>query len=190
MGDDARMAIIEIDSVGSPPAIEFPSLLLINPKFSANVAKVYRLAACFGITQVWHTGDRIGPDMGRGRRTRLPPEERMRGFGKVDLIRFDAALEGFAEAGARIVGVELTQATQSLLDLEHALPAEEPGMVYVFGPEDDRLRPEQSDRCHTVVQIPAFHCLNLATAVSAVLWDRTYKLWRDHGVAPPELVGG
>ena len=179
------MAIIEIDSGGSPPAVECPGVLLCNPKFSANVTKIYRLAACFGFSQVWHTGDRIGPDMGRGRRTRLPPEERMRGHGKVDLIRCEAALDVLAASGARLVGVEFAHSTQSLLDLEHDASS---GTVYVFGPEDDRLRPEQLGRCQTVVQIPSFHCLNLATAVATVMWDRTYKLWRDHGVEPPSPV--
>jgi len=179
------MVIIEVDKGGTPPAVESPGVLLCNPKFSANVTKIYRLAACFGFSQVWHTGDRIGPDMGRGRRTRLPPEERMRGHGKVDLIRYDAALELIADSGARVVGVEFSGSTQSLLDLEHEAPADQPGTVYVFGPEDGRLCSEQLGRCQTVVQIPAYHCLNLATAVATIMWDRTYKLWRDHGVAPP-----
>ena len=183
------MAIIEVDSSGVPPTVACPGVLLCNPKFSANVAKIYRLAACFGFPQVWHTGDRIGPDMGRGRRTRLPPEERMRGHGKVDLIRYDGALDLVADSDARTVGVEFTSSTQSLLDFEHGAPAASPGTVYVFGPEDGRLSPEQLGRCLTVVQIPAFHCLNLATAVAAVMWDRTYKLWRDHGVAPPIPAG-
>jgi tRNA C32,U32 (ribose-2'-O)-methylase TrmJ len=63
-------------------------------------------------------------------------------------------------------------------------------VVYVFALEDGRLESAQTKHCDAVVDIPAFHCLNVATAVSAVLWDRTYKLWRDHGVAPPEFVEG
>jgi len=184
------MAILEIESGDTLPALAYPSILLVNPKFSANVAKIYRLGACFGISQVWHTGNRIGPDMGRGRRTRLPPEERMRGFGKVDLLHYEDALGAFVEAGARVIGVEFTGATQSLLSFDHALPGQGPGVVYVFGPEDGRLESAQTKHCDAVVDIPAFHCLNVATAVSAVLWDRTYKLWRDHGVAPPEFVEG
>ena len=31
--------------------------------------------------------------------------------------------------------------------------------------------------CHRFVVIPTRHCLNLATAVATVLWDREYKRW-------------
>ncbi len=182
----AAMAIIEIDAGMPAPAIQFPSILLINPKFSANVTTIYRLGACFGVPQIWHTGRRIGPEMGRGRRTRLPPEERMRGYEKVDLIGCEDALSRFVAADARIVGVELAAGSQSLIDFEHLPDGEaETGVVYVFGPEDGRLTPAQLECCCVVVQIPSFHCLNLASAVAAVLWDRTSELSRVHGIAAP-----
>ena len=182
------MAIITVD--GTPPPAQCPGIILLDPKFSDNVASIYRLAACFGVPQVWHSGARIGPEMGRRRRTRLPPEERMRGFGRVDLIRCDDPLKPYLAADALLVGVEISESSRPLHDLEHHAPLHDGRVAYVFGPEDGRIDRESLGRCHVSVQIPAFHCLNLAAAVSVVLWDRNYKLWRDHGVQPPFPASG
>ena len=178
------MAILSVGPTDAPPHIEFPAALLVNPKTSANVINVHRLAACFGVPQVWCTGSRVGQGLGHGRKTRLPPEERMRGFGRVDLIWCERALELFLAAGARTVAIELLPTASPLLEFTHESP-DTPGTVYVFGPEDGSLEDETTSRCNAVVQIPSFHCLNLANAVSTVLWDRTYKGWRDHGAPAP-----
>ena len=188
----AHMAILTIDAATEPPAPALPAVLLVNPKFSANVAKIYRLAACFGVAQIWQTGNRIGPEFGRRRRTRLPPEERLRGHGKVDLLKWSRGTDAelFAHlrvSGAKLVGVEMDARSESLVGFEHQ-PSDAGGIVYVFGPEDDRLGDAELDACDVVVQIPAFHCLNLAMAVTAMLWDRTSQLAREHAVPPPRLV--
>lgn len=47
--------------------------------------------------------------------------------------------------------------------------------LYVFGPEDGHLPPGLRQVCHSFVQIPSFHCLNLAAAVYTVLYDRMVK---------------
>ncbi len=180
------MAILQIDDDAPLPELGFPSIVLFNPKFSANVVNVHRLAACWGAPQVWCTGSRVAQDMGQRRRTRLPPEERMRGFGRVDLIWCKRAVDVFATAGARVIGVELKEGARTLLEFDHSAASHDGRVAYVFGPEDGGLAESITTVCDDVVQIPAFHSLNLATAVSTVMWDRTYKLWRDHGVPPPE----
>jgi tRNA C32,U32 (ribose-2'-O)-methylase TrmJ len=180
------MAIIHIEDGEPLPELGFPGIILVNPKFSANVVNVHRLAACFGAPQVWCTGNRVAQDMGHRRKTRLPPEERMRGFGRVDLVWCDRAVEVFASAGARVVGVEIADGAKSLLKFDHRAADHGDRVVYVFGPEDGKLQEPTAALCDVIVEIPAFHSLNLATAVSTVMWDRTYKLWRDQGVPPPE----
>jgi tRNA C32,U32 (ribose-2'-O)-methylase TrmJ len=180
------MVILHIDDDAALPDLGFPSIVLVNPKFSANVVNVHRLAACFGAPQVWCTGNRVAQDMGQRRRTRLPPEERMRGFGRVDLIWCERAVDVFCAAEARVVGVEIVEAARSLLEFDHDSGEHDGRTAYVFGPEDGGLAPPIAARCDVIVEIPAFHSLNLATAVATVMWDRTYKLWRDHGVPPPD----
>ena len=39
-----------------------PAIALINPKYARNVGGAVRAASCFGISQVWFTGDRVSID--------------------------------------------------------------------------------------------------------------------------------
>lgn len=43
-----------------------PAVALVNPKFPHNVGAAVRAASCFGVSQVWYTGDRVsmGPEKG------------------------------------------------------------------------------------------------------------------------------
>ena len=43
----------------SPPTGEVPAVALIDPKYPHNVGMVVRLASCYGLRQVWFTGDRV-----------------------------------------------------------------------------------------------------------------------------------
>ena len=45
-----------------------PSIILTRPKFAHNVGSALRAASCYGIKQVWFTGDRIGIDPDKGER--------------------------------------------------------------------------------------------------------------------------
>jgi hypothetical protein len=54
-----------------------PAVGLVDPKFPHNVGAAVRAASCYGIGQVWFSGDRVRLDASRG--YRLPREERMRG---------------------------------------------------------------------------------------------------------------
>ncbi len=145
---------------------EVPAIVLINPKFAHNVGAALRAAACFGIPQVWYTGDRVSLDPTKGER--LPREERMKGYKNVVLQQFDYPFDQFTDA--QPVAVEVCENVESLPDFEHP---ENP--VYVFGPEDGGLQRVTLQHCHRFVMIPTKHCLNLATAVTAVLYDRMVK---------------
>jgi tRNA(Leu) C34 or U34 (ribose-2'-O)-methylase TrmL len=68
------------------------------------------------------------------------------------------------------VAVEVREGAEPLHSFVHPEDA-----VYVFGPEDGSISPAILVRCHRVIVIPVRHCLNLATAVATVLWDRHVK---------------
>ena len=68
-----------------------PAIALVNPKFPRNVGTVVRAASCFGIKQVWFTGNRVSMTAEKGKR--LPREERMKGYKDVDLRHFDKFFE-------------------------------------------------------------------------------------------------
>jgi tRNA(Leu) C34 or U34 (ribose-2'-O)-methylase TrmL len=143
-----------------------PSIALINPKYPRNVGQAIRAASCFGIRQVWFTGERVSLDVSKGQR--LPREERMKGYSDVELVQFDYVFDQFA--GATPVAVEITPNAENLTEFEHP---ENP--LYVFGPEDGSIPKIAMAHCHRFVTIPTKHCVNLAAAVYLMLYDRQLK---------------
>lgn len=154
-----------------------PSIALINPKSASNVGMAVRLASCYGIKQVWWTGNRVNLDISG--KKRLPREERMKGYRDVSMIQHDMFLDQFADAVP--VAVEVRDNSESLLQFEHPENA-----LYIFGPEDGSIPKPYLVKCHRFVVIPTAHCLNLATAVATVLWDRRYKMFLNGQLNPDE----
>jgi tRNA(Leu) C34 or U34 (ribose-2'-O)-methylase TrmL len=144
-----------------------PAVVLVDPKFPHNVGAAVRAASCYGVGQVWFTGDRV--QLIGERRYRLPREERMRGYQEVELRHSDAPFEAF-DRGTVPVAVELRKGAESLITFDHPEHA-----VYVFGPEDGSLDRATLGQCHRFVVIPTRHCTNLAAAVYTVLYDRHAK---------------
>src|SRR5690606_8823825 len=93
----------------APPIGQTPSILLVNPKYAENVGKVVRLASCFGMPQVWWTGDRVALDVAG--RQRLPREERMKGYRDVQQIQFDYPFDQFPAATP--VAVEVRETSEN-----------------------------------------------------------------------------
>jgi len=145
-----------------------PGIVLCDPRFAHNVGMVIRLASCYGLGQIWYTGGRVALDISP--RKRLPREERMKGYADVQVINCDHPFERFADATP--VAVEVREKSEPLHGFEHPENA-----LYVFGPEDGSIDKGLLGHCHRFVVIPTRHCLNLATAVATVLWDRQYKGW-------------
>ena len=145
-----------------------PAVVLIDPKFPHNVGAAVRAASCYGVGQVWFTGDRVQLVGERRARARLPREERMRGYQEVELRHSDTPFDAFDKAVP--VAVELRRGSESLIQFEHPENA-----VYVFGPEDGSLDRATLALCHRFVVIPTRHCTNLSAAVYTVLYDRHAK---------------
>ena len=142
-----------------------PAIILIDPKFAHNVGAVVRAASSFfGLSTVIYTGRRVRLELDQTKR--LPREERMRGYADVTLVNHDYPFDLLVKEAVP-VGVELLPGTTNLAWFEHPENA-----VYVFGPEDGGLSKSARLNCHYFVQIPGYHCLNLAAAVNVVLYDR------------------
>jgi len=161
---------------GVPPAIA-----LVNPKYPQNVGMVVRLASCYGFRQVWFTGNRVSLNPAKG--DRLPREERMKGYRDVDMIHYEYFFDQFPRETVP-VAVEVRADSEPLHSFEH--PAE---ALYVFGPEDGSVPKSLLAHCHRFLVIPTRHCLNLATAVATVLWDREYKRWLRGEIDTPVTPG-
>jgi tRNA(Leu) C34 or U34 (ribose-2'-O)-methylase TrmL len=157
-----------------------PAVGLVDPKFPHNVGAAVRAASCYGIGQVWFSGDRVRLDASR--RYRLPREERMRGYKDVVLRKDDRFLDAFGDAVP--VAVELRRNAEPLIEFEHPDNA-----LYVFGPEDGSLNRAVLARCYRFVVIPTRHCTNLAAAVYTVLYDRHAKRVRADLEVPNVIAG-
>lgn len=70
-----------------------PSIALWNPKYPHNVGAAVRAASCFGAKAVIFSGNRIPVDNTKS--SRLPREERMKGYYDVKIINDDYFLSGF-----------------------------------------------------------------------------------------------
>lgn len=154
---------------------ETPAVGMWNPKYAHNVGMVLRLCSCYGFKQLWWSGNRVSLDIEKGER--LPREERMKGYRDVEMIRHDRIFDMFPR-NITPVAIEVRENSESLLEFIHP---ENP--LYVFGPEDGGLPSHILSLCHRFVQIPTRHCLNLATAVSTVIYDRQLKLYQNGDTA-------
>jgi hypothetical protein len=151
------------------------AVLLIDPKYPFNVGGALRACAAFGAESPEWTGDRVHTEGV----PRLPREERLRGYKDVRMGRLDG---GDVEAIGLHTGppepftpvaVEFRRNSEPLPLFEHPERA-----LYVFGPEDGTLPGAVLARCHRFVIVPTMHCLNLASTVNIVLYDRLAKQGR------------
>lgn len=152
-----------------------PAVVLVNPKYDYNVGGAQRACSCWGVPQLWWTGNRVrfeATATGKGNKKRLPREERMKGYMDVELRQFDYPFDQFEEVTT--VAIELIPGAEQLPSFEHPERA-----VYVFGPEDGSIDSITRKHCHRFVSIPSYHCTNLSLAVGLVLYDRFTKMHRD-----------
>lgn len=141
-------------------------ILLVNPKFIANVAGAVRAVSAFGAAAVLYTGDRAVAGKRRPRELRMY---------NVPLEHVDINTLDFCGS---VVAVEVADNAEPLPSFVHP-----DNTLYVFGPEDSGLARREKLLCHRFVTIPTRHCLNLAAAVNVVLYDRSVKnavLQRDY----------
>jgi len=188
---------IETKMIGknAPTTGLIPSIVLEDPKYARNVSQIVRLASGYDFKQVFFTGNRVdledpsknldgrggnkGGKKGKGK-ARLPREERMKGYQKVDICHHQRPFDCF-KSGVPVIGIELREGAMPLHEFKHPEEA-----IYVFGPEDGSIN-RLARHCHQFVYIPVRHCLNLATAASTILWDRQLQLLQN-GTIPTESM--
>jgi len=187
---------IETKMIGknAPTTGLVPSIILEDPKYARNVSQIVRLASGYDFKQVFFTGNRVDLEdpsknldgrngksgkKGKGK-ARLPREERMKGYQKVDICHHQRPFDCF-KSGIPVIGIELREGAMPLHEFEHPEEA-----IYVFGPEDGSIN-RLARHCHQFVYIPVRHCLNLATAASTILWDRQLQLLQS-GTIPTESM--
>lgn len=156
-----------------------PAVALYNPKYPHNVGQSVRALSCFGGKTLIFSGSRV-PIEADGKKIRLPREERMKGYFDINILNDDYFFNRFSKE-ITPVAVEVRDNAEPLTTFEHP---EYP--LYVFGPEDGSLPRVVLQHCYQFVVIPSKHCLNLASAVNVLLWDRIQKM----GIVEREEING
>lgn len=141
---------------------------LINPKYPHNVGTAIRAASCYSVSHLFYSGNRM--DESLAELSRVPREERLRGYKTVDWTRNDYFIRHCVKNGLTPVAVEFREQAENLFDFIHPEKA-----LYVFGPEDGGIDKSALASCHRFVKIPTLHCLNLAVAITTIFYDRAYK---------------
>jgi tRNA(Leu) C34 or U34 (ribose-2'-O)-methylase TrmL len=145
--------------------MKLPAVVMVNPKYTHNLAAAIRGCSCFGVETLIYTGNR----MVINDKERLPREERMKGYQAVKWERNDFPL--LVNSAAVPVCVEVREESEPLTTFKHPVNA-----IYVFGPEDGGVPKSFRIHCYRFVHIPAHHCLNLAAAINVVLAHRMMQL--------------
>lgn len=141
----------------------FASVGLVRPKDTANVGAILRASYCFDVSLIAIEGDRTPI------RSHVDTPKAWR---HIPVIRNDN-LSSVIPYDAVPVAVDLVDDAEDLRDFVHPDRA-----FYVFGPEDGTLGHKHLQFCHKRVMLPTKTCLNLASCVGIVLYDRMLKQQR------------
>ena len=140
---------------------------LHQAKDPANLSNVKRSISCYGGGAIQVTGKRMGNALSSVDRLPRPLRDRRYCNVKMDLGIDEFVIpDGFTPIAVEVSG------SQNLAYYTHPKNA-----LYIFGPEDGSLPPQVLAKCHDHIVIPTLHCLNLAVAVSTILYDRMAKTW-------------
>ena len=138
----------------------FAAVGLVRPKDHHNVGAILRAAFCYDASMIAIEGDRtpIRSFVDTPKAWRKIPTLRHEDLSQI--IPYDAVP----------IAVDLVDGAEDLVDFEHPERA-----FYIFGPEDGTLGAKHLSFCHRRVMLPTRTCLNLASCVSTVLYDRLSK---------------
>ena len=137
----------------------YSAIGLINTKTEANIGGALRACSCYGASFIATSGARYK----RMSTDTLATWKHIPLFTVKDLrevIPFSCVP----------VAIEITQDAESLVNFVHPERA-----FYIFGPEDGSIPNEVLNWCKYKIQIPTKHCMNLASTVNVVLYDRLLK---------------
>lgn len=144
----------------------YAAVALWHPKAKTNYGTALRSCVVFGVAQIQIVGPRF----------QRQASDTVHSWAKVPTL---VTLELQIPYDCIPVAVEVDQSATVLPDFAHPERA-----LYVFGPEDGSLPAAVVARCPRKVVIPGAYCLNLAAAVSVVLYDRVAKQHARNLVVP------
>lgn len=133
-----------------------------NTKSEINIGTLWRSAAIMGASFIFTIG----------RRYKQQAADTMKTWRHIPLLHY-ATFEEFYRMmpyDCRLVGVELDNRSVPLQGFTHPQRC-----VYLLGAEDHGLTKEALNKCHSIIQLPGTHCMNVSVAGSIAMYDRIQK---------------
>lgn len=137
----------------------FAAIGLYNPKNDLNVGGAMRAASCYSASMVAITGQRY----------KKASTDTTSAWRHIPTIQAENLLDAIP-LGAIPVAIEFIPSARSLVVYTHPENA-----FYIFGPEDGSIPKAVLEKCRDVVYVPTEQCMNLASTVNVVLYDRLVK---------------
>jgi tRNA(Leu) C34 or U34 (ribose-2'-O)-methylase TrmL len=135
---------------------------MYKPKRNVNLGTLWRHAHAFGAAYIFTIGARYTPQASdTSKAWRHVPY-----FPYSDWHAFLAS----RPFDCPLIGIEYLEDARVLPMYTHPERA-----IYILGPEDGTLGETVLSCCQSVVRIPSYHCLNVAGAGTAVMYDRCSK---------------
>lgn len=138
----------------------FTVVALDRPKTPHNVGGILRSAGNFDVSMVVFGSPRCRVQT---------PADTMKAYRHRPVLRVDDVFETIP-FDCVPVAVDLLPGAVPLHEYAHPERA-----FYVFGAEDATLGERITSRCRDAIYVPTQRCMNLAVAVSVVLYDRAVK---------------
>jgi tRNA(Leu) C34 or U34 (ribose-2'-O)-methylase TrmL len=138
-------------------------LAIINPKSPQNMGSILRAAGCYQAQSIRYTGERYA-------RAKAFQTDTKNVHQNIKISQVNEIINSTTDAKLTKVAVELVEGATPLPNFIHPEHA-----LYIFGPEDGSIEQDVIDLCDHVVYIPTVGCMNLASTVNVLLYDRLAK---------------
>jgi len=144
-------------------------------KYPCNVGTLWRTAMNFGADFLFTVGARYHRDA-----TDTPDAT-----GHMPLLSWPdiGHFKDNISQRAVVIGIEIRENSENLVGFRHPECA-----VYLLGSENKGLGEEALSICERVIEVPTYHCMNVAVAGAVVMYDRYYKRVSGFGNSRYELI--
>ena len=137
----------------------YSAIGLINTKTEANVGGALRACSCYGASLV----------VVQGHRYQRTSTDTPASWKHIPLLNTED-IHSVIPFDCIPIAIEITNNSRSLINFTHPERA-----FYIFGPEDGSIPKEILAWCKYTLKIPTAYCMNLASTVNVVLYDRLAK---------------
>src|SRR3990167_9865882 len=124
-----------------------------NAKTEMNIGTLWRSASIMGASFIFTINHRY----------RKQASDTMKSWKHIPLYNYETFADFYKSLpyDCMLIGIEIDTRSKPIANYHHAERA-----VYLLGAEDSGLSKEAIDKCHSIIQLPGEHCLNVSVAGS------------------------